>query len=131
VDPRVRENGALVSMLGGTCAAYSLDSIQNRGILFTVPGDKVYEGMVIGENSRGGDLAVNPVKGKKHSNVRAAGTDRNAQLAPPRVLSLEDAIEFLAEDEILEVTPKAFRIRKTILNADERKKASKGTNLTV
>jgi GTP-binding protein len=130
VDPRVRENGALVSMLEGTCAAYALDSIQNRGILFAVPGDKVYEGMVIGENSRGGDLAINPVKGKKHSNVRAAGTDRNTQLSPPRILSMEDAIEFLAEDEILEVTPKAFRIRKTILNADERKKAGKGVNLT-
>ncbi|MBT3786387.1 hypothetical protein HOF92_15540 [bacterium] len=124
-NPRVRENGALVSMLAGSCAAYSLDSIQNRGILFAVPGDSVYEGMVIGENSRSGDLAVNPVKGKKHSNVRAAGTDKNAQLAPPRILSMEDALEFLAEDEILEVTPKAFRIRKTILNAEERKKRGK------
>ena len=124
-SPRVRENGALVSMLGGACSAYSLDSVQNRGVLFVNPGDMVYEGMIIGENSRSEDLAVNPVKGKKHSNVRAAGSDRNIQLAPPRVLSLEDALEFLAEDEILEVTPKSFRIRKTILNAEERKKAQK------
>ena len=124
-SPRVRENGALVSMLTGPCTAYSLDSIQNRGVLFVAPGDQVYEGMVIGENSRGEDLAVNPVKGKKHSNVRAAGSDKNIQLAPPRNMSLEDALEFLAEDEILEVTPKSYRIRKTILNADERKKAQK------
>lgn len=120
-----RGSGSLISMLAGETTAYSLDSLQARGKLFVGPGEKVYEGMVVGENSRDNDLVVNPVKGKKLTNVRASGTDKNVKLAPPIKFSLEEALEFLAVGEMLEVTPKIFRIRKTVLDSNDRKKAEK------
>ncbi|MGH7502603.1 MAG: translational GTPase TypA [Longimicrobiales bacterium] len=120
-----RERGVMVCMADGISVAYSLWNLQERGILFIGPGIDVYEGMVVGENSRAGDLEVNVTKGKKLTNIRAAGADDAIQLEPPRQITLESALEFIAEDEFVEVTPAAIRLRKRHLKAHERKKASR------
>jgi len=114
--------GALLSMELGKCTAYALASLESRGILFITPGTEVYPGMVIGENSREEDLAVNPVRAKALTNVRAASKDDKVRLSPPRIMTLEQAIAYIRDDEMIEVTPSAFRIRKQELNADKRKK---------
>ncbi|MGD9127546.1 MAG: translational GTPase TypA [Planctomycetia bacterium] len=117
-----RSNGVLVSMIAGKAVAFGLDGLQERAEMFVGPGDVVYEGMIVGENSRTGDMTVNPTKEKKLTNMRASGSDRNILLKPPRELSLEAALEYIEEDELVEVTPKSIRLRKTILKETDRRK---------
>jgi GTP-binding protein len=116
-----RLNGAMVAMEQGSTTAYALDNLQERGTLFIGASVEVYKGMIIGEHSRENDTVVNPCKGKKLSNMRATGSDDLILLAPPRILSLEQAIEYVETDELVEVTPKSIRLRKKSLTADHRK----------
>ena len=118
-----RINGALISMVNGKALAYALFNLQDRGRLFIEPGDEVYEGMVIGIHSRGNDLVVNPLKAKQLTNIRAAGSDENIILSPPVRMTLEQALEFIDDDELVEVTPACIRIRKKLLKELERKRA--------
>jgi len=119
-----RATGVLVSMASGRAVAFGLDGLQDRAEMFVGPGDVVYEGMIVGENSRKADMPVNPTKEKKLTNIRAAGSDRNILLKPPRVLSLEVALEYIEEDELVEVTPSQLRLRKIALReADRRRRA--------
>lgn len=120
-----RHNGVLVSQEHGEAVAYALWNLEDRGRMFVSPGDKLYEGMVIGIHSRENDLVVNPIKGKKLTNVRASGTDEAVRLTTPIQLTLERAIEFIDDDELVEITPKSLRIRKRYLNELERKRAVK------
>jgi GTP-binding protein len=122
-----RLTGSLVADRSGKAITYALFNLEPRGRLFVVPGDEVYEGMLIGEHNREGDLNVNPCKEKKLTNVRASGKDESTTLTPVLPLTLEQAIEFLAEDEVVEVTPKNIRLRKAILNQSERAIAAKRT----
>ena len=124
-DIPTRNRGVLVAMETGTSLSYALDNIQERGILFIDPGTAIYAGMIIGEHSRENDLIVNACKGKKLTNMRAAGSDENIKLIPPRRFSLEQALEYIDYDELLEVTPKNLRMRKKILDKIDRKKAAK------
>ena len=124
-----RQNGSLIVMETGTAIAYSLDNLQDRGVFFISPGDEVYEGQVVGENSRPNDLVVNITKTKKLTNHRASGSDDKASLPPPRIFSLEEALEYIQEDEYVEVTPKSIRLRKIYLKEFERKKANKDYTL--
>jgi GTP-binding protein len=121
-DVGERKLGVLVSMENGSATAYSLGSLEDRGIMFIEPGEEVYEGMIVGEANKDADLAVNVVKGKNLTNTRSAGKDHTVVLKRPRQLSLEEALEFINSDELVEVTPLKFRIRKKILNTEERKK---------
>ena len=120
-----RANGVLVSMLPGKAVAFGLDGLQERADLFIEPGDEVYEGMVCGENARSEDMIVNPTKEKKLTNMRASGSDRNILLKPPRRMSLEEALEYIEEDELVEVTPAVIRLRKILLSEHERRKVSR------
>ena len=120
-----RANGVLVSIAAGKSLAYALFNLQARGRLFIGPSEQVYEGMVIGIHSRSGDLVVNPLKAKQLTNIRAAGSDENIVLTPPLELTLETAIEFINDDELVEVTPTAIRVRKKLLREHERKRASR------
>jgi GTP-binding protein len=120
-----RERGVMVSMAEGISVAFALWNLQERGYLFIAPGVEVYEGMIVGGVARAGDLEVNVTKGKKLTNIRAAGADDSIQLEPPRVLTLESALEFISDDELVEVTPAAIRLRKRFLKAHERKKAAR------
>ena len=120
-----RRNGVLISQEDGEAVAYALWKLQERGRMFVSPGDKLYEGMVIGIHSRDNDLVVNPIKGKQLTNVRASGKDDAILLTPPITLTLEYAVEFIADDELCEVTPKSIRIRKRHLKEHERKRASR------
>jgi GTP-binding protein len=120
-----RRNGVLISAERGEAVAYALWKLQERGRMFVSPGERVYEGMVIGIHSRDNDLVVNPIKTKQLTNIRAAGKDEAIVLTPPITLTLEYAVEFIADDELLEITPKSIRIRKRHLVAHERKKASR------
>lgn len=120
-----RSNGSLVSMENGAALGYSLWNLQDRGVLFIDPQTKVYVGMIIGEHSRPNDLDVNPIKGKNLTNVRASGSDDAIKLVPPRKLNLERALEWIEDDEIVEVTPKNIRVRKKYLDATIRKRMSK------
>lgn len=120
-----RSNGALVSMENGVALAYSLWNLQDRGVLFSEPQDKVYIGMIIGEHSRPNDLEVNPIKGKNLTNVRASGSDDAIKLVPPRKNTLERALEWIEDDELVEVTPKNIRIRKKYLDPNIRKRMAK------
>jgi GTP-binding protein len=124
-DVAKRQNGVLVSMLKGKTAAYSLFNLQSRGRLFLGHAIDVYEGQVIGIHSRSNDLAVNPIKGKQLTNVRASGTDEALTLVPPIKHTLEQALEFIEDDELVEVTPESIRIRKKLLTENERKRAKK------
>jgi len=117
-----RQYGALISMEDGVALAYSLFNLQDRGVLFVAPQTKVYKGMIIGEHSRSNDLDVNPIKGKAQSNVRSSGADEAIKLVPPRDMNLEKALEWIEDDEILEVTPQNIRIRKKYLDINERKR---------
>jgi GTP-binding protein len=119
-----RQKGALISMCAGKVTAYASFSIQERGTLFVSPGEEIYEGMIVGENSRDNDLTVNLAKGKQLTNVRAAGSDENIILTPPRTFTLEQAIDFIEDDELIEVTPHFIRLRKRYLNENERKRKS-------
>jgi GTP-binding protein len=115
-----RPTGALVADRAGRTTAYAIEALQPRGELFISPGDEVYEGMVVGEHSRENDLDVNITKEKKLTNMRASGSDDAVRLIPPRVMNLEQALEFIEEDELVEVTPSSFRLRKRILQANRR-----------
>ncbi len=120
-----RRQGVLISIENGTAVAYALWNLEERGKMFVVPQDPVYEGMIIGEHSRDNDLEVNPLKGKKLTNVRASGTDEAVRLTPPTVMSLEQAIAYIDDDELVEVTPNAIRLRKRYLDPHERKRQSR------
>jgi GTP-binding protein len=120
-----RKNGAMISNGQGKALAYALFNLQERGRLFTAPADEVYEGQVIGIHARDNDLTVNPLKGKQLTNIRAAGKDENILLTPALRLSLEQALEFIDDDELVEITPAAIRIRKRHLKELDRKRASR------
>jgi len=120
-----RSTGSIVAMEAGTTTAYALENAEQRGTLFVGPGVEVYEGMVIGENSRGSDLPINVCKKKHLTNTRSSRGDMEIRLTPPRSMSLDEAIEYLADDELLEVTPENFRIRKRVLDTEERGKQTK------
>ncbi len=122
-----RSYGALISMENGEALAFSLFNLQDRGVLFIGPQTKVYEGMIIGEHSRSNDLVVNAIKGKAQSNVRSSGADEAIKLVPPRDMSLERALEWIEDDELLEITPENIRIRKKFLTETERKRESRKT----
>ena len=118
-----REHGSLVAFEPGTTTAFALENAQLRGIMFVGPGVEVYEGMVIGEQPREGDIAVNVAKKKHLTNIRSSNADIAVQLTPPVIMSLDECIEYISEDELLEVTPKSLRIRKKILGTEDRHKA--------
>ena len=120
-----RQNGVLIAMEPCETVAYALFNLQERGILFIGPGVKVYEGMIVGQHAKESDLVVNPAKGKKLTNMRASGSDEAVRLVPPRRLSLEQALEFIEEDELVEITPTSIRLRKKTLSANDRKKQHK------
>jgi GTP-binding protein len=120
-----RRNGVLISQEDGEAVAYALWKLQERGRMFVSPGEKLYEGMVIGINSRDNDLVVNPIKGKQLTNVRSSGKDDAIVLVPPIPLTLEYAVEFIGDDELVEITPKSIRIRKRFLKEHDRKRASR------
>ena len=121
----MRSNGSIISGEAGTAFAYSLDKLQDRGRFFIAPTDQVYGGQVIGEHTRSADITVNITKSKQLTNMRASGTDDKSALAPPKVFSLEEALEYIKEDEYLEITPNAMRLRKIFLNEHDRKRAAK------
>jgi len=120
-----RVNGVLIAMQNGTTVEYALFNLQDRGALFVGPQEDVYEGQIVGRHVRDNDLNVNPFKGKQLTNVRAAGSDENVILTPPERMSLEEALEFIDDDELVEVTPESVRLRKKLLTETERKKASR------
>ena len=120
-----RTRGTLVSMENGVVVAFALFTLQDRSTLFVTPGDSVYEGMIIGENARPGDMDVNPTREKKLTNMRSKGSDENIQLEPPRQLTLEAALEYIEDDELIEVTPKSIRLRKRFLATSDRKRLSR------
>jgi GTP-binding protein len=115
----------LISSEKGEAVAYALWKLQDRGKMFSSPGDKLYQGMVIGIHSRENDLVVNPIKGKQLTNIRTSGTDEAVRLITPIALTLESAVEFIDDDELVEITPKTIRIRKRFLLEHERKRANK------
>ena len=124
-DMEERRNGVLISQDDGAAVAYALWKLQDRGRMFVTPGEALYEGMIIGIHSRDNDLVVNPIKGKQLTNVRASGTDEAVRLVPSMELTLEKAVEFIADDELVEITPKSIRLRKRYLKEHERKKADR------
>ncbi|NDA71597.1 MAG: translational GTPase TypA, partial [Betaproteobacteria bacterium] len=120
-----RRNGVLISQDDGQAVAYALWKLQDRGRMFVSPGEALYEGMVIGIHTRDNDLVVNPVREKKLTNVRASGKDEAIVLTPPIALTLERAVEFIEDDELVEITPQSIRLRKRHLKEHERKRASR------
>jgi GTP-binding protein len=124
-----RTNGSIISMHPGKAVAFALDGLQDRGVFFIAPGENLYAGQIIGEYTKDDDLVVNAQKTKQLSNMRAAGSDRKMKIAPPVKMSLEEALEYLNHDELVEVTPKSIRLRKTILDENERKKDAKRVRL--
>ncbi len=119
------KNGALVSMETGSVIAYAIDKLQDRGTFFVAPGEEVYEGQVIGESTRQADIVINICKTKKLTNMRASGSDDKTYIAPPVRFSLEEAMEYIHNDEYLEITPKSMRMRKILLNEIDRKREAK------
>jgi GTP-binding protein len=124
-DMPERRNGVLISGEDGPAVAYALWKLQDRGRMFVKHNDPLYEGIIIGVHSRDNDLVVNPIKGKQLTNVRSSGTDEAVRLVPPVLMSLEAAVEFIADDELVEITPKSIRIRKRFLKEHERKRANR------
>ena len=124
-DIERRSNGSMIAMETGTAFAYSIDKLQDRGKFFIDPGEDVYYGEVVGEHVHENDLVVNVTKAKQLTNVRASGSDDKARIIPKTVMSLEECLEYIKEDELVEVTPKSMRMRKIILDHDQRKKANK------
>ncbi len=120
-----RQRGVLISGNSGKVTGYACFGLQDRGTLFVGPSDEVYEGMVVGENTRDNDLIVNVTKAKQLTNIRASGSDENILLTPPRTFTLEQAIDFVQDDELVEVTPHFIRLRKKYLNENERKRHEK------
>jgi len=128
-DIKTRFNGALIAWETGEAVTYGMLQAEERGILFIEPGTKVYEGMIVGMNNRDKDLEVNVCKRKQLTNMRASGSDETVKLKEPRLLSLEEAIEFIADDELVEITPNYVRMRKKVLNKDDRAKYNKQQNM--
>jgi len=126
-----RANGVMISMVDGPAVAFAMDSLQQRGTMFISPGDDIYQGMIVAENARGDDMVVNPCKEKKLTNMRASGSDKNVLLKPPRLMSLEYALEYIEGDELVEITPSKIRLRKKVLTEDGRKRAGRGGGKTV
>ncbi|HRZ20549.1 MAG TPA: translational GTPase TypA, partial [Bacteroidales bacterium] len=124
-DLLTRRNGSLIALETGTAVAYAIDKLQDRGRFFIEPNDEVYAGQVIGENTRYEDIVVNVIKTKKLSNMRASGADDKAMIIPATKFTLEEAMEYINEDEYVEVTPKSIRLRKIILDETERKRSKK------
>ena len=124
-DVGERRSGVIISQDDGAAVAYALWKIQERGRLFVNPGDELYEGMIIGEHSRENDIVVNPIRGKQLTNIRASGSDEAIRLVPPVKLTLESAVEFINDDELVEITPKTIRLRKRYLKDFERKRAAR------
>jgi GTP-binding protein len=120
-----RQAGVMVSMTGGRAVAYALWGLQERGEIFLHPGDDLYEGMIVGAAAKGKDMTVNAAREKKLTNMRAAGSDEAIQLIPPREMTLEFAMEFIADEELVEITPKNIRLRKMLLTRIERRHAAK------
>ena len=120
-----RTNGVMVSMAAGKAVPFALFGLQARADMFVAPGDEVYEGMIVGENVRDNDLPVNPTREKKLTNMRASGTDDNVLLKPPRQMSLEAALEYIEDDELVEITPTKIRLRKTLLRESERRRMAR------
>jgi len=120
-----RQNGVLVAMEAGETTGYALYNLQDRAVMFMGPGVAVYEGMIVGENSRDNDLVVNPCKQKQMSNMRSKAADEAITLTPPHILTLEQSIEYISEEELVEVTPKSIRLRKKYSNKSQRKKSGK------
>ena len=116
-----RKLGVLVSMENGKTTAYALEALEDRGIMFVEPGAEVYEGMIVGEHNRENDLAVNPIKGKQLTNTRSVSKDHTVVLKRPRTMTLEMCLDYINNDELVEVTPKNIRLRKKILNTNDRK----------
>ena len=125
-DIQKRTTGSLIAFETGEAVGYGLFNAQERGPLFIAPGTMVYEGMIVGENPRGEDMAVNVCKKKQLTNMRAAGSDDALRLIPPRQMSIEAALEFISDDELLEITPESIRMRKRVLSNTERLKKTKG-----
>jgi GTP-binding protein len=117
--------GSLISGVQGNAVAYALWNLQERGSIFIIPQTEIYEGMIIGEHSKGSDLVVNPTKEKQLTNVRASGTDEAIRLTPPILMNLEKALEYIEDDELVEVTPHNVRLRKKYLKETDRKRAGK------
>ena len=124
-DIQRRTNGSMIAMEGGTAYAYSIDHLQDRGRFFIHPQDEVYAGQVVGEHVHEKDLVINVTKAKQLTNMRASGSDDKARIIPPVIFSLEEALEYIKEDEYVEVTPKSMRMRKVILDHLARKRANK------
>ena len=120
-----RTNGSMIAMESGTAFAYAIDHLQDRGKFFIYPQDEVYAGQVVGEHVHDNDLVINVTKSKQLTNMRASGSDEKARIVPPVIFSLEEALEYIKEDEYVEVTPKSMRMRKIILDALERKRAAR------
>jgi GTP-binding protein len=120
-----RANGVYVSMVTGKANAFGLNTLQDRADMFVTHNDEVYEGMIVGENVRENDLAVNPTKEKKLTNMRASGTDDNILLKPPRKMELEAALEYIEDDELVEITPSQIRLRKMLLREQDRRRADR------
>ncbi len=121
-----RGNGVMISLVQGQANSFAMDTLQQRGTMFVAPGDDVYAGMIIAENVRGDDMTVNPCKEKKLTNMRASGSDKNILLKPPRIMTLEIALEYIESDELVEITPTKIRLRKKVLSEEGRKKADRG-----
>ena len=121
-----RNRGSMISMENGKTMAYSLFNLQDRGTIFVNPATEIYEGMIIWESSKDQDLTVNSTKNKKLTNVRASGTDEALKLTPPKIMTLEEAIDYIGNDEYVEITPETIRLRKKYLTETERKKYKKG-----
>jgi GTP-binding protein len=115
----------MISLVQGQIVAFALDNLQQRGTMFVKPGDDVYQGMIVGENARGDDMPVNPCKEKKLTNMRASGSDKNVLLKPPRELTLELALEYIEDDELVEVTPSKIRLRKKVLTEEGRRRSER------
>ena len=124
-DIERRTNGSLIAMEGGTAYAYAIDKLQDRGRFFIFPQEEVYVGQVVGESSKDRDIPVNVTKSKKLTNMRASGADEKAKIVPPVIFSLEESLEYIKEDEYVEVTPNHLRLRKIILDENERKRANR------
>lgn len=121
-----QKNGVLISMGEGPATAYAIDSLQDRGKFFIEPGDVVYKGQIVGEHNKDNDIEVNVQRGKKLTNMRASGADKAVKIAPAIKFTLEEALEYINEDEMVEVTPKSIRLRKLYLDPNDRKRFSMG-----
>ena len=125
-DLPTRQSGVLIAHGNGDATAYALYNLQPRGEIFIKPGDRLYEGMIVGVNNRGTDLVVNAIRGKKLTNMRASGSDDAIALIPPRQMTLEFALEFIEDDELVEITPKSVRLRKLYLQEPDRRRIGRG-----